>query len=193
MNALSVRSARVSMPTPVNRRCNHLINRCTRLLERASAAAAAFPRHVKALLQQGLALRDRASAGAVSAHGLTVATGRLEAKLERLLDPCYRTDENRRLANHLDREFPFLFTYLKCPGLEATNYRAEQAIRPAAVMRKVWGGNRTATGARTQGILLSVLRTSHQNDVDPLPLLADLLRSPHAYVLDVVPPRHAPH
>ena len=93
----------------------------------------------------------------------------------------------------LDREFPFLFTYLKCPGLEATNYRAEQAIRPAAVMRKVWGGNRTATGARTQGILLSVLRTSHQNNVDPLPLLADLLRSPHAYVLEVVPLRPAPN
>ena len=77
--------------------------------------------------------------------------------------------------------------------MEATNYRAEQAIRPAAVIRKVWGGNRTATGARTQGILLSVLWTSHQNHVDPLPLLADLLRSPHAYVLDVVPLRHAPH
>ena len=86
-------------------------------------------------------------------------------------------DENRRLANHLDREFPFLFTYLKCPELEATNYRAEQAIRPAAVIRKVWGGNRTATGARTQAILMSVLRTSQQNHVDPLPLLADFCLS----------------
>ena len=179
--------------TPYQQTCNnHLINRCTRLLEQASAATAVFPREVKALLQQDLALRDRFAAEEISAHGLTVATGRLEAELARLLDPCYRADENRRLANHLDREFPFLFAYLKCPGLEATNYRAEQAIRPAAVIRKVWGGNRTAAGARTQEILMSVLRTSQQNHVDPLPLIADLLRSPHAYVLEVVPRRPAP-
>ena len=113
---------------------------------------------------------------------LKVATGRLEAALARLLDPCYRADENRRLANHLDREFPFLFAYLmKCPGLEATNYRAEPAIRPAAVIRTVWGGNRTAAGARTQEILMSVLRPSQQNDVDPLPLIADLLRTPTSW------------
>ena len=149
--------------------------------------------------------------GAIGLSGSTVSRGFIQASaaklrelqerdlsredvaaLARLLDPCYRADENRRLANHLDREFPFLFAYLKCPGLEATNYRAEQAIRPAAVIRKVWGGNRTAAGARTQEILMSVLRTSQQNDVDPLPLIADLLRSPHAYVLEVGPLRPAP-
>ena len=103
--------------TPYQQTCNnHLINRCTRLLEQASAATAVFPREVKALLQQGLALRDRFAAEEISAHGLTVATGRLEAELARLLDPCYRADENRRLANHLDREFPFLFAYLGLSG-----------------------------------------------------------------------------
>ena len=179
--------------TPYQQTCNNpLIHRCTRLLEPASAATAVFPREVKALLQPGLALRDRFAAEEVSAHGLKGATGRLEAALARLLDPCYRADENRRLANHLNREFPFLFAYLKCPGLEATNYRAEPAIRPAAVIRTVWGGNRTAAGARTQEILMSVLRPSQQNDVDPLPLIADWLRSPHAYVLEVGPLRPAP-
>ena len=38
---------------------NHLIHRCTRRLEQASAV---FPREVKALLQPGLALRDRFAA-----------------------------------------------------------------------------------------------------------------------------------
>ena len=41
---------------------NHLIHRCTRRLEQASAATAVFPREVKALLQPGLALRDRFAA-----------------------------------------------------------------------------------------------------------------------------------
>jgi hypothetical protein len=31
---------------------------------------------------------------------------------------------------------------------DGTNYHAEQAIRPAVVNRKVWGGNRTLAGSR---------------------------------------------
>jgi transposase len=48
------------------------------------------------------------------------------------------------LTNHLLRERDALFTFLNRPGLEATNWRAEQAFRPMVVARKVWGGNRTA-------------------------------------------------
>lgn len=33
-------------------------------------------------------------------------------------------------------------------GLEAANHRAERAIRPAALVRKMWGGHRTWNGAR---------------------------------------------
>ena len=144
-------------------------------------------------MQQGLALRDRFADGEISWHGLAVATGKLEARLDRLLDRPYRLEKNRSLANHLDREFDYLFTYLKCPGLAATNYRAEQAIRPAAVIRKVWGGNRTFNGAETQQILMSVLRSSRQQCKDPVPLLTDLLRSPRPYVLDIVSVRPPPN
>jgi hypothetical protein len=51
-----------------------------------------------------------------------------------------------------------MFTFLYCPGLDATNYRAEQAIRPMVVTRKFWGGNRTEQGAHTQSVLVSVYR-----------------------------------
>jgi transposase len=51
--------------------------------------------------------------------------------------------------------------------IEPTNWRAEQAIRPAVVNRKVWGGNRTATGAKAQSILLSVFETARRG-VRPL-------------------------
>src|SRR5438034_9533558 len=81
-------------------------------------------------------------------------------------------------------EYDRLFLYLNCPGLEATNWRGEQAIRPAVVARKVWGGNRTENGAHAQEVLTSVLRTSRQRAADPLPSLAALLRSPKSYVLD---------
>jgi hypothetical protein len=52
-------------------------------------------------------------------------------------------------------------------GVQATNWRAEQAIRPAVVSRKAWGGNRTWAGAGTWQVLASVLRTAHQQDRDP--------------------------
>jgi transposase len=48
-------------------------------------------------------------------------------------------------SRHLLRERDALFTFLNCPGLEATNWRAEQAIRPMVVARKVWIG-RTVQG-----------------------------------------------
>jgi hypothetical protein len=92
-----------------------------------------------------------------------------------------RCPENQRLAKHLRHEQPHLFTFLRCPGLPATNNSGERAIRPMAMARKTWGGNRTANGARTQQILASVLRTCWQqgkNAFDQLvKLLAPLVRS----------------
>ena len=67
----------------------------------ASPAAARFPLRVQALLEEGLALRDRYKNQEISLHGLWTATGRLEAKLDRLLARPYRDSANRRLAKHL--------------------------------------------------------------------------------------------
>ena len=71
-----------------------------------------------------------------------------------------------------------LFTFLTHPDVDATNWRAEQAIRPAVVNRKVWGGNRTWRGAATQSRIMSVLRTAVQQGVDPIAYLAQLARAP---------------
>jgi len=170
----------------------HLLRRCRELIEVASPGAARFPRAVAALLKQGLALRDRFQGGAVSPHGLAVATGRLEAAMDRLLARAVRTPANRRLAKHLDHERAALFSFLHCPGLDATNNVAERALRPAVCARKTWGGNRTAPGARAQQILASVLRTCRQQQKDPMPRLVALQRTPGAPCLDLVPPAHAP-
>ena len=62
----------------------------------------------------------------------------------------FRDPANRRLAKHLRHEEPWLFTFLHCPGIEATNNAAERALRPAVVARKTWGGNRTENGAKTR-------------------------------------------
>ena len=98
------------------------------------------------LFRKGLALRDRYQLGEVSLHGLYVATGRLEYSMDRLLAPTFRLPANRRLANHLIHEQPHLFTFLKCPGIDATNNTGERAMRPPVVARKTWAATALTTG-----------------------------------------------
>ena len=45
-----------------------------------------------------------------------------------------------------------MLAFLWASDVDATNWRAEHAIRPAVVNRKICGGNRTPRGARTQEI-----------------------------------------
>ena len=87
-------------------------------------------------------------------------------------------DECRKLVGHLYKEREALFTFLTHQGVDATNWRAEQAIRPAVVNRKVWGGNRTWRGAATQSHIMSVLRTAAQQGIDAVEFLTSLARAP---------------
>ena len=81
------------------------------------------------------------------------------------------------MAEHLWKHRGQLFTFLRQPGIEATNYQAEQALRPAVVNRKVWGGNRTLAGAQAQGVLMSVLFTATKKGRDALAFISQVLRS----------------
>jgi hypothetical protein len=77
-----------------------------------------------------------------------VARGRLENQLSELIFPPKANAANDRLAQHLCTHRDDLFTFLRKPGLGATNWRAELAIRFGVILRKVWGGNRTRAGRR---------------------------------------------
>ncbi len=165
----------------------HLLKRCREMAHIASPAALVFPRAVEDLLETSLELRDRYQRGEVSERGLSIATGKLEAKLERMLETRRQNPANCRLARHLEHELLWLFTFLHCPGLDATNNAAERAIRGMVIARKVWGGNRTWEGARTQQILVSVLRTCWQQGKDAFTRGVRLLRAPRTVILDIVP------
>lgn len=166
----------------------HIINRCQKMIEIASPTAARFPLAIKDIFQQALALRDRYAKQEISVHGLWTATGRLEAKLDRLLLRPHCDPDNRRLANHLWRERPYLLTFLYCPGLEATNNRAERAVRALIGARKNWGGNRTWKGARAQAVLTSVIQTGKQQGKDPFQLVLQLFcSSDPEKILDLLP------
>src|SRR5262245_46451518 len=154
----------------------HLLRRCHELLQTAVRGAVRFPRRIQDLLQAALDLRDRPAAGEVSRHGLAVARGRLENRLSDLIFPPKTNAANERLAQHLWNHRDQLLTFLGVPGLDATNWRAELAIRFGVILRKVWGGNRTWAGARAQAVLMSVWRTCWQQGRSALDFLSQHLR-----------------
>ena len=168
---------------------HHLLRRCREMMEVGEPRGTEFPRRVQGILQSALALRDRHQQGRISERGLAVVRGQLEARLDRELARRWRSPDNRRFADHLSRERDALFTFLYCQGLEATNYRAEQAIRFMVMARKVWGGNRTEAGSRTQSILLTVIQTSRQQNRHVLPLLEHLICLPQPAAIDLLAPQ----
>jgi transposase len=155
---------------------NHLLRRADEMAATATRGAVCFPRRVAELLRTGLDVRDRHAAGEISRRGLAVACGRLENKLTDLIFPPKTNAANERLAHHLWAHRDDLFTFLRQPGLDATNRRAELALRFGVILRKVWGGSRTWAGARAQSMLMSVWRTCWQQGRSALDFLSQLLR-----------------
>lgn len=160
----------------------HLIRRCKEMLETAQRGAARVPHAVLRVLYRSLALRDHWIEHPPSERGRAIHAGIIAAAMDRVLAWRPTDDENRKLLKHLRNERGALFTFLRDPAVPASNFWGEQAIRPAVVTRKVWGGNRTPNGAVTQAVIQSYFRSSHQQRVEPGPILADMLRSPFPLV-----------
>ena len=83
---------------------------------------------------------------------------------------------SRPLTRHLWAHRDDLLPFLRQPGLDATNWRAELAIRFGVILRKVWCGNCTWAGARAQSVLMSVWRTCWQQGRSALDFLSQVLR-----------------
>ena len=137
---------------------------------------------VQTALQQALRLRDEARAGRLPPAGVGEALDALADRLARRLVRPGHLPAVQRFARHLRTEWTALFTFLRNPAVDAANWRAEQAIRPAVVTRKVCGGNRSWKGAETQQVLASVIRTAVQRQCNPHDVITALLRSPDAAV-----------
>src|SRR5262249_25553621 len=171
----------------------HLLRRSDDMATTATPGAGCFPRRVGELLRAGLGLRDRPPAGEISTHGLAVARGRLENQLSDMILPPKTNAANERLAQHLWAHRDDLFTFLRQPGLDATNWRAELAIRFGVILRKVWGGSRTWAGARAQAVLVGVGRSFGRQGGSALNSPSLLRGGPPAVLaLPPCPPAHKP-
>jgi transposase len=164
----------------------HLLRRSAELIADSRAGQARVPHALRRILSEALRLRARRERSELPPGELEAGVRELEARTDKLLDGQISHPPNRRLLAHLKNEREHLFTFLTTEGVEATNWRAEQAIRPAVVTRKVWGGNRTWAGAEAQQVLGSVLRTARQQGVDAIALLVALQREPDRVASDAL-------
>jgi transposase len=84
---------------------------------------------------------------------------------QRLLDP--------------QREWHRMFTFLEVPGMHPTNNHAEQALRLPVIFRKICFGNRSDEGAKSLGVILSLITTAKRQQRDPLAFLQTLIADGH--------------
>ncbi len=64
--------------------------------------------------------------------------------------------------------------------VESDNNRAERAIRPAVVTRKISGGNRSPKGAEALGIITSVIQTCKLQKRDFVEAGLEIIRRYHS-------------
>jgi transposase len=155
----------------------HLLRRAQELLDTATRGAVRFPRQVIALFTDAIHQRNGFLRGELSLEELQDQREAFDERLLALAGRSRAVPEAERLAKHLWNHAGEWFAFVTDPTIEATNWQAEQAIRPAVVNRKVWGGNRTAAGAHAQGILMSVLETCRRQTRSALDYVSQTLRS----------------
>ena len=159
----------------------HFLRRIDGLLESESAPAAQkWLLAVKQDLQRSVRIRDQRDQARIGPRRLTTAVTEVEAEIDRLIQTAPQGEAAvQRFARHLQRERGALFTFLHLDAVPATNFLAEQALRPAVVNRKMsGGGNNTPTGAASQAVLMTVLHSARKRLVNGLTLLVGAMHNP---------------
>lgn len=77
----------------------------------------------------------------------------------------------------IGKDQKYLFTFLRHPGVPATNNQAEQSIRFLVIFRKIMFGTRSENGLRTHSILPSLVLTAMRQGRRPREFLEILLTS----------------
>ena len=161
----------------------HLLRRCAEISESKTGRAVRFSQRVARLLRTAITLKQRGPQ--LSEHGYAVACGRLEAALDRLLAGQYTDPDNARLAKLLRKQRAHLLTFLYVEAVAPTNNAAERELRPAVIIRKTNGCNRSPTGAHAHSILASVIRTCQKHGRDFVEMVKHVLHHPRPIALDI--------
>jgi len=79
----------------------------------------------------------------------------------------------KRIANYKDQ----MMLFVKHPGVEYHNNRAERHLRPMVISRKNSFGSDTDAGAKRMCILQSVVETSKLHGIQPFGFIKKIIRA----------------
>lgn len=82
------------------------------------------------------------------------------------------------LAKRLYRYEDELFTFIRVPGVAATNNLAERSIRPFVIARKISGGTRSPTGSQIRCDLATIFQTWTARGLNPFTACVSALQTP---------------
>jgi hypothetical protein len=147
----------------------HIQRSISAVLATKTGRARDFGEGLKALLQEALQLWHDHRDG-TGPDFATEAKALQEAMTYQLRDRRLHDRDNQRLLNELGwhHDRGNLVRFLADRRVEPTNNRAERALRPAVIARKVSQCSKNGRGAHAVATFTSVLRTLAQQGVDSL-------------------------
>jgi hypothetical protein len=153
----------------------HPLRRAAEMAAEQDKGAVRFPRAVKGLLKDAIALSHRH--GELAPSTMYQYARAIERRTDRLLASHLSHPDNHRLRQHLLHHREQLFPCLYDPAVPPTNNLAEQQLRGAVVTRKIGGCNRTDEHARSHAVIASVAQTAHRNGVSFTDFVRDWMRA----------------
>jgi transposase len=147
----------------------HILRSISDVVERETGRARAFGEQLKDCLQEALALWHRHREDPVA--DFKVEAEALQAELTyQLRDRRLKDRDNQRLLNELGwhHDRGHVLRFLLDPRIEPTNNRAERALRPAVIARKVSHCSQNDAGAHAFAAFTSVVRTLAKQGMDSL-------------------------
>jgi len=158
----------------------HLIRKFKDLKERrASPHAYLFARNMLKEVGHVFGCWYAFREGFINREQLLGATQLMRARMKRycLLYQDSTDAEVRTRARRTLKNCDHLFTFLVHEGVEPTNNRAEQALRPAVQWRKLGFGSQSESGERFAERILTVTRTCQIQGKNPFSYLAILMHA----------------
>jgi transposase len=117
--------------------------------------------------------------GYITREQLLNATTLMRARMKRYCQKYLTSTDGevRTRTKRLLDNWDHLFTFLTHEGVEPTNKRAEQAIRPSVQWRKLCFGNQSDAGERFTERILTVTRTCQIQGKNSFHFLAELMEA----------------
>lgn len=126
------------------------------------------------IIEKGLKLQKEAGTATSECIAWQINRQLLKERLDGLCELESEDENATRLIKRLNRFKGELLTFADYP-VECHNNRAERALRPLVVTRKISYGSQTEEGAKTTCIMMSILQTCQLRGIDFTQFIRDAI------------------